>query len=219
MGTYRGDTEMNIIRTIAQIGIIFCFYLLGEWIVDLTGIIIPGSIIGLVLLWLALFFKVFKVAYIQQGANLLLTFLDADKEGFLRSHRSLTQTVGRAARNVNGLAIMYADRITDSMKLTIDETERRREIQMQYNKDHNKTPQALNKKITKLSLAAADFENNPYEQKSILSAAAEEKVEYSAEEKNKLIDKLTKEMEAAAKNLDFLKAAEFRDKIKALTTE
>lgn len=66
---------MNIIRTIAQIGIIFCFYLLGEWIVDLTGIIIPGSIIGLVLLWLALFFKVFKVAYIQQGANLLLTFL------------------------------------------------------------------------------------------------------------------------------------------------
>ena len=75
MGTYRGDTEMNIIRTIAQIGIIFCFYLLGEWIVDLTGIIIPGSIIGLVLLWLALFFKVFKVAYIQQGANLLLTFL------------------------------------------------------------------------------------------------------------------------------------------------
>ena len=66
---------MNIIRTIAQIGIIYCFYLLGEWIVDLTGIIIPGSIIGLVLLWLALFFKVFKIAYIQQGASLLLAFL------------------------------------------------------------------------------------------------------------------------------------------------
>lgn len=66
---------MNVIRTITQIGIIICFYMLGEWIVDITGIIIPGSIIGLVLLWLALFFKVFKVAYIQQGASLLLAFL------------------------------------------------------------------------------------------------------------------------------------------------
>jgi len=170
-----------------------------------------------------LFDVLIGVNLLREGLDLpevsLVAILDADKEGFLRSHRSLTQTVGRAARNVNGLAIMYADRITDSMKQTIDETERRREIQIQYNKDHNKTPQALNKKITKLSLAAADFENNPYEQKSILSVAAEDKVEYSSEDKQKLIESLTNEMETAAKNLDFIKAAEFRDKIKALKEE
>ena len=160
------------------------------------------------------------VNLLREGLDLpevsLVAILDADKEGFLRSNRSLTQTVGRAARNVNGLAIMYADKITDSMRQTIDETERRREIQMKYNEDHGKTPQALNKKITKLSLAAADFENNPYEQKSLITVAAEEKIDYSDEEKAKIIEKLQKEMETAAKNLDFIKAAEFRDKINAL---
>jgi len=161
------------------------------------------------------------VNLLREGLDLpevsLVAILDADKEGFLRSARSLTQTVGRAARNVNGLAIMYADKITNSMRQTIDETERRREIQTKYNEDHGKTPQALNKKITKLSLAAADFENNPYEQKSLISVAAEETIEYSADEKVKLIDTLQKEMENAAKNLDFIKAAELRDKIKDLT--
>lgn len=160
------------------------------------------------------------VNLLREGLDLpevsLVAILDADKEGFLRSNRSLTQTVGRAARNVNGLAIMYADKITDSMRQTIDETERRREIQIKYNEEHNKVPQALNKKITKLSLAAAEFENNPYEQKKILNLAAEEKVAYSEEDKVKLIEKLRKEMENAAKNLDFIKAAELRDKINAL---
>lgn len=160
------------------------------------------------------------VNLLREGLDLpevsLVAILDADKEGFLRSNRSLTQTVGRAARNVNGLAIMYADKITDSMRQTIEETERRREIQIKYNEDHGKTPQALNKKITKLSLAASDFENNPYEQKSLVPVAAEANVVYSEDEKNKLIEKLQKEMEAAAKNLDFIKAAELRDKINVL---
>ena len=126
------------------------------------------------------------VNLLREGLDLpevsLVAILDADKEGFLRSHRSLTQTVGRAARNVNGLAIMYADKITDSMQLTIDETNRRREIQMKYNKDH------IN-------------EN------------------YSTEDKEKLVQKLQKEMENAAKNLDFIKAAELRDQIQLLTKE
>lgn len=160
------------------------------------------------------------VNLLREGLDLpevsLVAILDADKEGFLRSNRSLTQTVGRAARNVNGLAIMYADKITDSMRQTIDETERRREIQMKYNEEHGKVPQALNKKITKLNLAAADFESNPYEQKKILNLAAEPKLNYSEEDKEKIISKLTKEMENAAKNLDFIRAAELRDQINAL---
>ncbi|HEY4540506.1 MAG TPA: excinuclease ABC subunit UvrB [Faecalibacter sp.] len=160
------------------------------------------------------------VNLLREGLDLpevsLVAILDADKEGFLRSNRSLTQTVGRAARNVNGLAIMYADKITDSMQQTIDETERRREIQIKYNEEHGKVPQALNKKITKLSLAAADFENNPYEQKSIVTIAAEKGESYSEEDKEKLIEKLQKDMENAAKNLDFIKAAEIRDQLKLL---
>ena len=160
------------------------------------------------------------VNLLREGLDLpevsLVAILDADKEGFLRSNRSLTQTVGRAARNVNGLAIMYADKITDSMRQTIDETERRREIQIKYNEEHGKVPQALNKKITKLSLAAADFESNPYEQKKVVNIAAEQKENYSEEDKEKIISKLTKEMENAAKNLDFIKAAELRDQINSL---
>ena len=163
------------------------------------------------------------VNLLREGLDLpevsLVAILDADKEGFLRSHRSLTQTVGRAARNINGLAIMYGDRVTDSMQKTIDETNRRREIQMQYNKDHGMVPTALNKKITKLSMAAANFEENPYEQKSILNNAAEIKENYSTEDKDKLVQKLQKEMEKSAKNLDFIKAAELRDQIKLLTQE
>ena len=163
------------------------------------------------------------VNLLREGLDLpevsLVAILDADKEGFLRSHRSLTQTVGRAARNVNGLAILYADRMTDSMQKTIDETNRRREIQMQYNKDHGKVPTPLNKKITQLSMASASFEENPYEQKSLVNQAAEINENYSTEDKDKLVQKLQKEMEKAAKNLDFIKAAELRDQIQLLTQE
>ena len=160
------------------------------------------------------------VNLLREGLDLpevsLVAILDADKEGFLRSNRSLTQTVGRAARNINGLAIMYADKITDSMQNTIDETNRRREIQHQYNIDNNQTPQALNKKIISINQNAENFEVNPYEQKKITNFAAENNVEYSEQDKEKLIEKLTKEMENAAKNLDFIKAAELRDQINVL---
>ncbi len=160
------------------------------------------------------------VNLLREGLDLpevsLVAILDADKEGFLRSNRSLTQTVGRAARNINGLAIMYADKITDSMQQTINETNRRREIQHKYNVDHGKTPQALNKKIISINQQAENFELNPYQQKSLNNLAAEQQTEYSVEDKQKLIDQLTKEMEAAAKNLDFIKAAEIRDRINVL---
>lgn len=160
------------------------------------------------------------VNLLREGLDLpevsLVAILDADKEGFLRSNRSLTQTVGRAARNVNGLAIMYADKITDSMQQTIDETNRRRAIQHQYNLDHHQTPQALNKKIVSINQNAEQFELNPYEQKRVSNFAAEDKMNYSEEEKEQLIEKLTKEMENAAKNLDFIKAAAYRDQINLL---
>ena len=133
------------------------------------------------------------VNLLREGLDLpevsLVAILDADKEGFLRSNRSLTQTVGRAARNINGLAIMYADKITDSMQNTIDETNRRREIQHQYNIDNNQTPQALNKKIISINQNAENFEVNPYEQKKITNFAAENNVEYSEQDKEKLIEK------------------------------
>ncbi|WP_068599044.1 excinuclease ABC subunit UvrB [Vaginella massiliensis] len=160
------------------------------------------------------------VNLLREGLDLpevsLVAILDADKEGFLRSNRSLTQTVGRAARNVKGLAIMYADKITDSMQQTIDETNRRRAIQHQYNLDHHQTPQALNKKIVSINQNAEQFELNPYEQKRVSNFAAEDKMNYSEEEKEQLIEKLTKEMEDAAKNLDFIKAAAYRDQINLL---
>lgn len=161
------------------------------------------------------------VNLLREGLDLpevsLVAILDADKEGFLRSNRSLTQTVGRAARNINGRAIMYADRITKSMQQTIDETNRRRSIQETYNTSHGQVPTPLSKKITQLSLAAAEFETNPYEQKSLQQLAAEPQAAYSNEEKQKRIKQLQKEMEKAAKNLDFLKAAQYRDEINLLT--
>lgn len=163
------------------------------------------------------------VNLLREGLDLpevsLVAILDADKEGFLRDHRSLTQTSGRAARNLNGRVIMYADRITKSMQRTIDETERRREIQTKYNTDHNQTPQPLNKKITTIKTSAEQFELNPYEQKSILNMAAEERVEFSelsTDNKQKRLDDLQKKMEKAASNLDFIEAAKFRDMIKEL---
>ena len=158
------------------------------------------------------------VNLLREGLDLpevsLVAILDADKEGFLRSNRSLTQTVGRAARNINGKAIMYADTITKSMQKTIDETNYRREKQMEYNKKHKLVPTALNK-----SLDSALAKN------SVATHAQEQEARKVAEEKNRYLTKpqiekkireLRKAMEQAAKSLDFIEAANYRDEIKSL---
>lgn len=166
------------------------------------------------------------VNLLREGLDLpevsLVAILDADKEGFLRNHRSLTQTSGRAARNVNGRVIMYADKITKSMQSTIDETERRRSIQLKYNEEHGLKPQPLNKKITGIQTKAEQFELNPYEQKKFQTLAAEDLLEYgemSVDDQEKKIQSYQKQMEKAAQNLDFIEAARFRDLIKALKGE
>ncbi|MBB1192451.1 excinuclease ABC subunit B [Flavobacterium sp. SOK18b] len=158
------------------------------------------------------------VNLLREGLDLpevsLVAILDADKEGFLRSHRSLTQTIGRAARNLNGKAIMYADKITASMQKTIDETSYRRTKQINYNTQHNEVPMALNKKIE------SAFTKNPlvdYELGATLNTAAEpENLYLSKPELEKLIREKRKSMEKAAKELDFMQAAKLRDEIKAL---
>ncbi|MCO6175946.1 excinuclease ABC subunit UvrB [Flavobacterium sp. NRK F10] len=165
-----------------------------------------------------LFDVLIGVNLLREGLDLpevsLVAILDADKEGFLRSHRSLTQTVGRAARNVNGKAIMYADKITDSMQRTIDETNYRREKQMNYNQKHNLVPKALNKSIENPLM-----KNNYVESDFVIKAnqAAEKETEYlSKTEIEKRIREKRKAMEKAAKDLDFMQAAKLRDEIKAL---
>ncbi|QIH40365.1 excinuclease ABC subunit UvrB [Flavobacterium sp. Sr18] len=158
------------------------------------------------------------VNLLREGLDLpevsLVAILDADKEGFLRSHRSLTQTIGRAARNLNGKAIMYADKITASMQKTIDETNYRRTKQINYNTENNQTPQALNKKIE------SAFTKNPlvdYELGLTLDTAAEpENLYLPKPEIEKLIREKRKSMEKAAKELDFMQAAKLRDDIKRL---
>ncbi|MDI6032717.1 excinuclease ABC subunit UvrB [Flavobacterium sp. LB2P84] len=158
------------------------------------------------------------VNLLREGLDLpevsLVAILDADKEGFLRSHRSLTQTIGRAARNLNGKAIMYADKITASMQKTIDETNYRRTKQINHNTANNLVPQALNKKIE------SAFTKNPladYELGYTLSTAAEPITEYlSKPDIEKRIREKRKNMEKAAKELDFMQAAKLRDEIKAL---
>jgi excinuclease ABC subunit B len=158
------------------------------------------------------------VNLLREGLDLpevsLVAIIDADKEGFLRNSRSLTQTVGRAARNVNGKAIMYADKVTKSMQKTIDETNYRREKQIAYNKAHNTVPKALNKSLdnvlTKNSVSAYHFEKASHR-------AQEPDPNYlTPEERAKMIVEKRKTMEKAAKNLDFLEAARLRDEIKAL---
>ncbi|PBJ06109.1 excinuclease ABC subunit UvrB [Flavobacterium sp. ACN6] len=158
------------------------------------------------------------VNLLREGLDLpevsLVAILDADKEGFLRNHRSLTQTIGRAARNLNGKAILYADKITASMQRTIDETEYRRTKQINYNVQNNITPQALNKKIE------SAFTKNPlveYELGHPIPVAAEPETAYlSKGELEKMIREKRKTMEKAAKELDFLQAAKLRDEIKKL---
>ena len=161
------------------------------------------------------------VNLLREGLDLpevsLVAILDADKEGMLRSRRSMIQTVGRAARNINGKAIMYADKITKSMQATIDETNYRREKQIQYNERHGIVPKALNKKISETLVGRSkDFPDAKYTQKEILKQATEQKQKHSTEEIEKIITEKQKEMESAAKNLDFITAARLRDEIKAL---
>ncbi len=170
---------------------------------------------------LGLFDVLIGVNLLREGLDLpevsLVAILDADKEGMLRSRRSMIQTVGRAARNINGKAIMYADKITKSMQATLDETEYRRAKQMKYNEDHGLVPKALNKKISEnLVGRSKDFPDEKYTQKEILQKVAEVKSTYASEDVEKIIEQKQKEMEAAAKSLDFIKAAKLRDEIAAL---
>ncbi len=159
------------------------------------------------------------VNLLREGLDLpevsLVAILDADKEGFLRSHRSLTQTIGRAARHLEGKAIMYADKITDSMQKTIDETNYRRDKQMRYNTLHHITPKALNKSLDD-ALAGKKVEPYKFEQAESLEAAEEEVKYFSKKELEDRIKKVRKHMEIAAKDLDFLVAAQYRDELKML---
>lgn len=177
------------------------------------------------------------VNLLREGLDLpevsLVAILDADKEGFLRSHRALTQTAGRAARNVNGKVIMYADNITDSMQKTIDETARRRMIQLKYNEEHHIVPKQIKKSI-KESLATVTSESNSTKQEVHTTSATKAKpvvykpyieedntrmvadpivVRMSKQQLEKSIEATTQMMKEAAKNLDFLQAAQYRDEI------
>ncbi|NLE25257.1 MAG: excinuclease ABC subunit B, partial [Clostridiaceae bacterium] len=137
----------------------------------------------------------------------LVAIIDADKEGFLRTDTSLIQTVGRAARNVNGKVIMYADKITGAMKRAIDETDRRRGLQEQYNKENNIVPKTIVKKVRDIIEATIAAEEKD------IYYVTENQEQMTATELEKLIKKLEEEMKFAASNLQFERAAELRDKI------
>lgn len=183
------------------------------------------------------------VNLLREGLDLpevsLVAIIDADKEGFLRSHRSLTQTAGRAARNLNGMVIMYADKITESMQKTIDETERRRTLQLKYNEENNITPQAIIKarnlivgqdstedspKMTRKGRFVEKSNINPVIQSylekefdSTAGIAADPVVKYMCvEDKKKAIERLRVQMIEAAKRMDFIEAAQYRDELLAL---
>ena len=162
------------------------------------------------------------VNLLREGLDLpevsLVAILDADKEGFLRSHRSLTQTAGRAARNVEGKVIMYADTVTESMKMTIDETNRRRLKQLKYNEEHHITPQQIIKDIKKLILSSAkptakSKEYQPYVEKQTVMAADPIVKKMSPEQLKATIENTRKLMQQAAKELDFIQAAQYRDEL------
>ena len=162
------------------------------------------------------------VNLLREGLDLpevsLVAILDADKEGFLRNERSLVQTVGRAARNINGKVIMYADKMTKSMQRTIDETARRRTMQIEYNREHNIQPTALNKSSEKImqstKVADGDYltRNMAQEIEEVKQLAADSPTFYGDQKQLKDVMKaLKKQMEKAAKDLDFIQAAHFRD--------
>jgi excinuclease ABC subunit B len=159
------------------------------------------------------------VNLLREGLDLpevsLVAILDADKEGFLRSHRSLTQTAGRAARNINGRVIFYADKITDSMQKTITETERRREKQLLYNAENNITPQQIIKTTqSTLIQNVAKTESKAYIEKEVIDIAADPVVKMMTKEQlRKSIEKAKRMMMEAAKKLEFLEAAQYRDEL------
>ncbi|NTW24255.1 MAG: excinuclease ABC subunit B, partial [Lentimicrobium sp.] len=152
----------------------------------------------------------------------LVAILDADKEGFLRSERSLTQTAGRAARNINSKVIFYADKMTDSMRKAMDETARRRIKQIAYNVEHNITPRQIIKSMSSIigQTSVADSSHHPakaYIENEQVSLAADPVVKYmSAAQLDKTIAQTKKSMEKAAKELDFMEAARLRDEMFAL---
>lgn len=170
------------------------------------------------------------VNLLREGLDLpevsLVAILDADKEGFLRSHRSLTQTAGRAARNVNGKVIMYADHITESMQRTIDETSRRRSIQMKCNEDHNIKPQQIKKEIKqtlskeKAPTARPTITYKPYVESEEPAFAADPIIiKMTKEQLEKCIERTTSLMKEAAEQLDFIQAAQYRDEVIRLQKE
>jgi excinuclease ABC subunit B len=155
---------------------------------------------------------------LREGLDLpevsLVAILDADKEGYLRSERSLIQTIGRAARNVNGTVVMYADAVTESMRRAIDETERRRRVQTEYNRAHGITPQTIRKAISEplLAVCEADYVD--------VALVAENDGEYLApDEIPRAVARLRQEMKQASAALEFERAAELRDRIRALEAQ
>jgi excinuclease ABC subunit B len=162
---------------------------------------------------------------LREGLDLpevsLVAILDADKEGFLRSERSLIQTIGRAARNVSGAVIMYADKLTDSMRKAIDETERRRNLQIDYNLKHGLDPKPLQKKISDISamLAQEEIENEEFGQKSTKTYRKVTEEIISFDDMLDLVTDLTAQMRVAAERLEFEIAGSLRDEIQEIKRE